>query len=412
MTGLDDGWNLVKLNGDRNGHVENDNSDPISSKSQLSIDIISDESNVDDDILSNTSSDEYAELSHCLRSRNVNMHSSRYLEGSYDTLTGSTASHGGLGDQPEVKAENSGMRGFLTHAFVKGREKGHSLRWKKLWDSGWFSNNTLKLWHVVTISSLLSMFVFIGIQSYSPSFFNSLAKNGPSVTYGTHYNDNAHSNQLVYGNINFVNHQDSNQLSWRPTGKYYVDFDNHIAYPITENDLIGLQKYKTDVLILWHTARVRWGKFLNANLIPSSKNLYRKFIRFFIEDANKLANFFHSFQISLRNSCNSFLPRIRCRSDRILNILQRFSQNISRKCQLEYQSLKVQASPSPEAKRNFKKLFQLHFLVKKGRLLKKKSHCLLRKINSKMIPLHKVLKKGRRAEGRLVPNINRAVLLC
>lgn len=254
MPKVDDGWNLIKLHG---------GDDPMASKSQLSIDVVSDDFNVDDDILSNTSSDDYADLSNPFNQTtyNKNNEQAKFASDSFDTLTGSMTAHASAMVTNNAKKKNKSKKKNKDH--YNNRIANYFF---KTFPSNltWPSSIALRLWHVVILSSLVSMLIFMGIQKYF-EIFDGLAKNRLSVTHGSS------KQELIYSDINFLNQDEKLLSTWRPSGKYYVDFDNHIAYPISEEDQIGWKKYKTDVVILWYTLRSKMNPILNAKPIQLSK---------------------------------------------------------------------------------------------------------------------------------------------
>lgn len=255
MPTVDDGWNLIKLHG---------GDDPMASKSQLSIDVVSDDFNVDDDILSNTSSDDYADLSNPFNQTTYNKNDNeqtKFTSDSFDTLTGSITAHTNTMVKNNNKKKNKSKKNNKGHCNNKIAEYFYKILPS---DLTWPSSSTLRLWHVVILSSLVSMLIFMGIQKYF-EIFDGLAKNRLSATHASS------KQELIYSDINFLNQDEKLLSTWKPSGKYYVDFDNHIAYPISQEDQIGWKKYKTDLVILWYTLRSKMSPILNSKSIQLSK---------------------------------------------------------------------------------------------------------------------------------------------
>ncbi|QLQ79722.1 hypothetical protein HG537_0C03700 [Torulaspora globosa] len=216
MSKVDDGWNVVKL--PQKGQ--------LNSSGAVSDDYFVD----DDDILSNTSSDEYADLTNPFNLSSRGIDNPRTVSDSFDTLTGS---------------KNSG-----TSSLNQDDDRKMTIMDRILSRLDNMKRPELKIWHVAILSSLVTVFIIVGTQRYFELFDGIFQpKSGVSVT------DNTSDKDLMYSNINFLNRDESVSPTWRPTGKYYVDFDNHIAYPLPQNEYLPWQKLRTDTVIMWYTVR-------------------------------------------------------------------------------------------------------------------------------------------------------------
>ncbi|QLL32844.1 hypothetical protein HG536_0D03660 [Torulaspora globosa] len=223
MSKTDDGWNVVKL----------PEKGQLSSGGAVSDDYYVD----DDDILSNTSSDDYADVTNAFNLGKKEIENVKPISDSYDTLTGSKNS-GTVKSSSLEKCKNPDDDRRTT-IMDKILSRFDNMR-----------KPELKAWHVAILSSLVTVFIIVGTQRYFELFDGILQqKAGVSVT------DNSSDKDLMYSNINFLNRDESVSPTWRPTGKYYVDFDNHIAYPLPQKEDWPWQKFKTDTVILWYTVR-------------------------------------------------------------------------------------------------------------------------------------------------------------
>lgn len=235
MSKVDDGWNVIKL----------------PEKGQLSASgAVSDDFYVDDDdILSNTSSDDYADLSNPFNLGKKDVEKVKMISDSFETLTGSK------------------IGGNLKSSSLEDPENPNDNRRVTILDNilSKFDNMKkpeLKVWHVAILSSLVTVFIIVGTQRYFELFDGILhQKDGVSVS------QNSSNKDLIYSDINFLNHDESVSPTWRPTGQYYVDFDNHIAYPLPQKELLHWQKLKTDAVIMWYTVRSKCRSWLNSESV-------------------------------------------------------------------------------------------------------------------------------------------------
>lgn len=68
----------------------------------------------------------------------------------------------------------------------------------------------------------------------------------------------------------------STKLAWPPTGKYYIDFDNQIAFPITDDSFTGWNAYKTKINILWYTTKAHckhYNKIILKNYHATTRSI-------------------------------------------------------------------------------------------------------------------------------------------
>lgn len=246
MTESDNSWNLIKLQEDQK----------VSSKS-LTIDVLSEESHGDDDILSNTSScDEPGEFSF----RSANEDCQLGVESVSDSLTTLT-----------------GLKGI-------GEKKDNS--WK------------IKTWHIIILTSLVSVSLSLGVQKFwnlwmvpdIPKDVTILSRNGVS------------SNEVaaLYSHLNFweipMQGQSKDQsvtttqssAQWKPSGKFYVDFDNRIAYPMPDEEVIGWQRFKTDFMIFWYTSKSKVKSLFPNETIKSLQNSYHGLLVLVTNEAAKI----------------------------------------------------------------------------------------------------------------------------
>ncbi|CCC69562.1 hypothetical protein NCAS_0C05720 [Naumovozyma castellii] len=93
---------------------------------------------------------------------------------------------------------------------------------------------------VIILTSIISILLCLGGQRLYMNYYHSRI-----------------TNNRFYDSIDLRNYESSmhDVPHWSPSGKFYVDFDQHVAYPIKGNDLIGWRKYKTDAKIFWHRTK-------------------------------------------------------------------------------------------------------------------------------------------------------------
>lgn len=253
MPDVDDGWNVIKL----------PEKGQINASGAVSDDLYVD----DDDILSNTSSDEYADLSNPFNLSKKNIEKIKMISDSFETITGSRN-----GDF----IRTSGAENLRKTPDNEKRTKMEEILFK----FGTLQKPELKVWHIALLSSLVTVLVIVGTQRYFELFDGIFhQKDGVSIAY------NSSNKDLIYSDINFLNHDGSVSPAWRPTGKYYVDFDNRIAYPLPQKELLRWQKFKTDAAILWYTVRSKCRSWLNSEMFTSFEKEFRIFLNTVRSDA-------------------------------------------------------------------------------------------------------------------------------
>lgn len=200
----------------------------------------------DDDILSNTSSDDYADMSNPFHMSRKDVEHPLTVSDSFDTLTGSKDSGSIKNDvTPKKKKKRIPIKDILSRI--------ESVR-----------KPELKVWHVALLSSLVTVLVLVGSQKYLQLFDGILnQRDNVSIAH------NSSNKDLIYSDINFLNNDEPMSPSWRPSGQYYVDFDNHIAYPLPSKDLLGWRKLKTDSAIFWYTLKARYRNFLASDAMAT-----------------------------------------------------------------------------------------------------------------------------------------------
>lgn len=235
MAGSDNSWNFVRLQ----------EGQKISSKS-LNIDLVSEESHMDDDILSNTSSsDELGEFS--FRSAN------------------------------EIQPQHCGFPSISDSLATLTGSKSFEKR-----DNSW----KIKMWHVIVLTSLISVSVSLGIQKFWD--FWVVPDLPRDITTLTHDGSPSNDAAVIYSDFNFwatpIQTQDPNlshprrSPQWKPTGKYYVDFDNRIAYPMPDEDVVSWGRFKADSMILWYTAKSKANYFLQTTAVGSLQDSYHELL--------------------------------------------------------------------------------------------------------------------------------------
>ncbi|SJM84479.1 uncharacterized protein ZBIST_1699 [Zygosaccharomyces bailii] len=247
MSDSDNGWNLVRLKEDQ----------MAISDSRLIVDLVSEGSHVDDDILSNTSSsEELADFS--FRSAAESTTGVRNVSDSLDTLT-----------------------------YSKTVERSSK-------EASW----SFRTWQVVVLTSLISVSLSLGVQK----FWNlsvaddwkadlALKVGAEPGTMGVTYSDfdflTATTTTTTTAAANGVN---AVSTVWKPSGKFYVDFDNRIAYPMSEEDMIGWKRCKADSMILWYTAKSKALALFNSKTVRSLENAYHEILVLVTEEAAKVRN--------------------------------------------------------------------------------------------------------------------------
>ncbi|CAI4664337.1 CIH_HP2_G0036520.mRNA.1.CDS.1 [Saccharomyces cerevisiae] len=319
MSEEDDHWNLVRLRRLRKGREGEEQS----SKSEISLDSLhessfagEDDEDFDADVLSNTSSEESAQMNRIYDFRtsnefsNVGVNIDRTgvptISESFDTLSGSNIGGTVLPSMEGSKLKDSTIRNSSSRSdHIIDKSEGKSAK--------------LKMWHVIMLSSLLSMtFSYLALE-YSLT---------GDVLAGFKSQQSLRNNErkLLYGNIDFVDKKSydssSDSLSqWAPSGKYYVDFDNHIAYPLKDDDLMGWRRYKTDLVILWYTTKSRmkdgWHKRINK--INGGRIKLHLFLKNSFKSAQESLRVLHKEQkrrwkrlfVLLHNKYRQFSPHIK-----------------------------------------------------------------------------------------------------
>ncbi|GAV52030.1 hypothetical protein ZYGR_0AG00210 [Zygosaccharomyces rouxii] len=280
MAGSDNSWHLIKLQ----------EGQKVSSKS-LTIDLFSEESHVDDDILSNTSSsDEPAEFS--FRSANEDCQV-------------------GLGSVSDSLATLTGSRGV-------GEKRDNS--WK------------LKTWQIVFFTSLISVSLSLVVQKFwniwmvpdLPRDVTALSNNGFSSGEAA----------ALYSDFNFwatPAHVQDRSLSstrtspqWKPSGKFYVDFDNRIAYPMPDEDLVGWKRFKADSMILWYTSKSKAKSLLQNDAIKSLQDSCHGLLVLVTDEAARIRDRFSIVTDKALKSTTSIWQVCKTRTDKSLNLLRRW----------------------------------------------------------------------------------------
>ncbi|QHS75022.1 Atg39p SPAR_L03300 [Saccharomyces paradoxus] len=265
MSEEDDHWNVVRLRRLRKGREEEEES----SKSEISLDSLHESSfageedeDFDADVLSNTSSEESAQMNRIYDFRtsdgfsnagaNTDETRGPTISESFDTLSGSK-----IGGKVLPSLEGSKLKDSMI--------RNSSPRMDHITDKGKSKSVKLKMWHVIMLSSLISMtFSYLALEYSLTGDMLAGFKSQQSLRNN--------ERKLLYDNIDFVDKKSHDSTSdslsqWAPSGKYYVDFDNHIAYPLKDDDLMGWKRYKTDLVILWYTTKARmkdgWHKRIN-----------------------------------------------------------------------------------------------------------------------------------------------------
>lgn len=276
MSKADDGWNIIKLR----------------EKGQLiPVDVVSDDFYVDDDdILSNTSSDDYADLSNPFNSNEKKAGNGINVSDSFETLTGSR--NLALPKTSEI-TEDDASSNRLTKKRLANKILSNFNRYGK---------PELKLWHVAMISSLVTVLVLVGTQRYFEIFNGIFKKDGVSVA------NNSNTQDLIYSDINFLNHDEPLLSTWKPSGKYYVDFDNHIAYPLPREELLGWQKFKTDSAILWYTSKSKINSVLASDSFAAVQQEYYKIVSLIKLDAIRIRDRITLAKFTVINKFHSTLP--------------------------------------------------------------------------------------------------------
>ncbi|EJS42568.1 YLR312C [Saccharomyces arboricola H-6] len=332
MSGEDDHWNVVRLRRLRKGNKEIEEEveeeEEESSKSEISLDSLHESSftgdvdeDFDADVLSNTSSEESAQMN-----RIYDFRTSNEMDGvvatadqttvppiseSFDTLSGSNICETVL---PSL--EGSKLKDSITATSTR-RDSG--LQTDVIVNVSENKPSKLKMWHVVMLSSLLSMTFSYFALEYSLT---------GDVFAGFKSQQLLSNNErkLLYGNIDFVNKKPYDSTSdsinqWAPAGKYYVDFDNHIAYPLKDDDLMGWKRYKTDLVILWYTTKARmkdvWHKKVNTmkgdriKLLAFFKNAFRSTQKGLETFHKEQKRHWQKLLTMFQNRYNQFSPRLR-----------------------------------------------------------------------------------------------------
>lgn len=142
------------------------------------------------------------------------------------------------------------------------------------------SGRYLKTWHIVFLTSMITTVLALGVQRYVLLLTgNASLESKDSNEFD--YDGNA---PILYKGINFINSglsyppNDYQELStWTPSGRYYIDFDNHIAYPVPIEEQIGWLKYKTDLIIAWYTVKAKLDLLLKDYKIPKKFDYMREY---------------------------------------------------------------------------------------------------------------------------------------
>ncbi|SCW01045.1 LAFE_0D03862g1_1 [Lachancea fermentati] len=185
---VDNSWNLINFY----------KNSTTASKSHVSIDMISDNGNFDD-VLSNTSSDE-CDLP-------LNPPKESVTEFSFDTLT------------PQGKDKAADSATLSKFDFPETLEE----RWySKVLRSLREAFVNLKTWQVILLTSSSTLLLTYLTQAYLESGADNSIENLPAIPYFTQHG-------AVYKNIELVVPFGEDISS----SKYFVDFENRVAYPVT-----------------------------------------------------------------------------------------------------------------------------------------------------------------------------------
>lgn len=233
------------------------------------------EAHPDDDILSNTSSsDELAEFSFRSASSGASGGggggggaAARTVSDSLDTLTGSRTV-----ERPKPAAAREPPSGPAASGT---RWRG---RWTQRWAPPWGSPS-LSTWQVVLLTSLVSVALSLGAQKYWSlsvgGFDGGSSRSGVIRSGGDAIN-------VVYSDLGFLTTHSANRgadaavgNAWKPTGKFYVDFDNRIAYPMPEEDMVGWRRCKADSMIAWYMIKSKTLALLKSETARSLTDAYR-----------------------------------------------------------------------------------------------------------------------------------------
>lgn len=273
MTLEDDHWNVVRLRRlrkgkEKEGEGEGEEEEEEASKSEISLDSLhegpfaeEDDEDFDADVLSNTSSEDSSQMNRGYDLRTPDELKSAAataadqttvpaISESFDTLSGSK-----IGGAVLPSLEGSRLKDSVTATSTRSDS---GLRMDGVIDKIEGKPTKLRMWHVIMLTSLVSMtFSYLALE-YSLT---------GDVFAGFKSQQLLRNNErkMLYGNIDFVNKKSfdstGDSLSqWAPSGKYYVDFDNHIAYPLKDDEIMGWKRYKADFVILWYTTKARMKK--------------------------------------------------------------------------------------------------------------------------------------------------------
>lgn len=334
MTLEDDHWNVVRLRKLRKGKEkeEEEEEEEEASKSEISLDSLhegpfaeEDDEDFDADVLSNTSSEDSSQMN-----RVYDMRTPGELKGaaiaaaataadqttvpaiseSFDTLSGSK-----IGGTVLPSLEGSRLKDSVTATSMRNDSIS---RMDDVIDKCEGKTTKLRMWHVIMLTSLVSMtFSYLALE-YSLT---------GDVFAGFKSQQLLRNNErkMLYGNIDFVNKNSydstGNSLSqWAPSGKYYVDFDNHIAYPLKDDEIMGWKRYKADLVILWYTtkARMKNGWHKRIDKLNGGRMKLHAVLKKALTSTRKNLMIFHNEQkhhwqklfTLCRNKYNQFSPRL------------------------------------------------------------------------------------------------------
>ncbi|CAR26050.1 hypothetical protein ZYGR_0E00270 [Zygosaccharomyces rouxii] len=286
MTGGDNSWNLIKLQ----------EGQKVSSKS-LTIDFLSEESHVDDDILSNTSSsDELAEFS--FRSANEDYQA-------------------GIGSISDSLATLTGPKGV-------GEKR----------DSSW----KIKTWQIIVLTSLVSVSFSLVVQKFwNLWMFSDFPRD---VTALTNSGISSGEAAVLYSDFNFWSTpsqtQDQSLTStqsgpqWKPSGKFYVDFDNRIAYPMPDEDVVGWKRFKADSMILWYTSKSKVKSLLRNDTIKSLQDSCRELLALVADEAAWIRGRFSIASDKALQSTSSIWQSCRDRTDKSVKLFHQWLSSQSK----------------------------------------------------------------------------------
>ncbi|SCU87647.1 LAMI_0D06920g1_1 [Lachancea mirantina] len=234
---VDNSWNLINF-------YKNSGT---ASKSQVSVDMISENGNFDD-VLSNTSSEE----------SNLPLELSRGSrpEFSFDTLKPEPQERGSGFLVEEQAAASAGLAtADGEYLEVKQSLAGSARRMTQNLVGNY--GRKLRTWHIVVLTSSATLLVSHLVQGFWQNIWNEESQDGLALT--PHFTDHGgHSQGAVYRSTEFMVPFGGDVSS----SKFYVDFEKRIAYPIDLENSVWSSKYLAFAEYLddfWHRSKFRSG---------------------------------------------------------------------------------------------------------------------------------------------------------